>query len=156
MALYVFASFEHSTYLELALATLEENGIERENILAVPLDRRKPKSKLFDTIHASDGTSLFDIAMAVATAFAVLGASFGFEWKWGPIIWGLLGAVIGFATGLAISLIQYWIKHRGEKRTNKKKVTEVIVIVDCEPDQKKMIKTTLWDYKAFGVGELKQ
>ena len=153
--MYIFATFDHSTYLELALAALEENGIARENILAVPIERRKPKKKLFDTIHSSDGISLFDVAMALATVFAVLGASFGFEWKWGPIVWGLIGAVAGFAIGLVISLIQYGIFHRGEKRINKK-TSEVIIVIQCAPDQKKMVESTLWDHQTFGIGELER
>ncbi|HEU5141464.1 MAG TPA: hypothetical protein VFT51_15930 [Bacillales bacterium] len=151
--MYIFSTFDHSTYLELALAALEENGIHREKILAVPIDRRNAKKKLFDTIHSSDSISLLDTAMAMATAFSVLGASFGFSLKWGPIIWGLIGVAAGFGTGILFSLINYWRKHAGERKIDKK-ATEVIIIVDCEPDQSKMVESTLWDYFAYGVGKL--
>ncbi|HEX7064701.1 MAG TPA: hypothetical protein VF199_06505 [Bacillales bacterium] len=153
MLLYIFATFDHSTYLELALAAMEENGIHREKILAVPINRRNPKKRLFDTIHSSDGVSLLDSGMALATAFSVIGASYGFVLKWGPIIWGLVGAVAGASIGILGSLILYWRKHSKEKRIGKK-ATEVIIIIDCQPEQRAMVEDTLWDYLAYGVGKL--
>ncbi|HEU5138434.1 MAG TPA: hypothetical protein VFT51_00575 [Bacillales bacterium] len=151
--MYIFATFDHSTYLELALTALEENGIHREKILAVPIDRRNPKKRLFDTIHSSDGISLLDSGMALATAFSVIGASYGFVLKWGPIIWGLIGAFAGLGTGTLLSLIHYWRKHSEEKRIGKK-ATEVIIIVDCSPEKMSMVESTFWEYFAYGVGKL--
>lgn len=132
---------------------LEQNGIQRENILAVPIERRKPSPRLFDTIHSSDGISLFDLGMALAAAFSVIGASYGFVLSWGPIVWGMIGAVIGITTGIGLNFINYWRKHRKEKRIGKK-ATEVIIIVNCELNQAKMVEETLWDYLAYGVGRL--
>lgn len=152
-ALHIFSTFDHSTYLELALAALESNGIRRENILAIPVDRRKPKRRLTDTIHSSDGISLLDSGLALATAFAVVGASYGFNLKWGPIIWGLIAAAFGLGIGILLSLIHYWRKHAGKKRTGSRG-TEVIVIVHCKPDQTVMVEKTLWDFLAHGVGKL--
>ncbi|HET7577722.1 MAG TPA: hypothetical protein VFK33_00455 [Bacillales bacterium] len=151
--MHIFSTFDHSTYLELALAALESNGIRRENILAVPVDRREPKRRLVDTIHSSDGISMLDSGMALATAFAVLGASYGFILKWGPIICGLIAALFGLGSGILFSLLHYRRKHAGEKRTGNKG-TEVIVIVHCEPGQTEMVEKTLWDNLAYGVGKL--
>ena len=87
--MHIISSFEHSAFLELAINHLQEKGIEKENIVAVPLHNMKDQLKLFDTIHRSDGESLLDLAAVLGTVFSVLGASFGFVLTWGPIIWGL-------------------------------------------------------------------
>ena len=60
--MHIISSFEHSAFLELALNKLQEKGIEKENIVAVPLQNIKDQPKLFDTIHRSDGESLLDLA----------------------------------------------------------------------------------------------
>lgn len=41
---------------------------------------------LFDTLHRSDGVSLFETGAAIGTAFGVVGASIGFALEWGPIL----------------------------------------------------------------------
>ncbi|MGW9019836.1 hypothetical protein, partial [Priestia megaterium] len=100
----IIASFDRSVYLELALTALKENGIPKEQILAVPLDKRTEERKLFDTIHKSDGISLFDLGASLAVVFSVFGASYGFIATWGPIIWGLIGTAGGFLIGFLIDL----------------------------------------------------
>lgn len=102
MMIHVISSFEHSTFLELAIVKLQQSGIKKEEIVAVPLDTPSEKPRLFDTIRRADGYSLFDLAAVLGTVFSVLGASFGFEWKWGPIIWGLIGLAIGAFIGFVI------------------------------------------------------
>ena len=113
----------------MAISTLEKNGVTNENIFAVPLDNRTEQRKVFDTIHRSDGISLIDIGMALATAFSVIGASIGFRLDWGPIYWGLIYACIGFILGFAIRLFTEVIVKR-KKRLLKGKHAEVILIVD--------------------------
>lgn len=154
--MHIFATFDHNTYLELALAQIEEHGVARDQILAVPIKRRKPSVRLFDTIHSSDGFSLFDLSMPLATAFAVIGASYGFVLTWGPIIWGVIGAASGIVVGTGISLLRFLKRHGHEKRLNQKNVTEVIVIVHCSVQYADKVKDTLHDSLAYGVGELKQ
>src|SRR5699024_10550104 len=100
----LFSTFDHNIYLEMAISKLEEQGIHREYIFAVPLDNRKNERRLFDNLHRSDGTSLIDIGAALATAFSVIGVSVGFKLAWGPIVWGLLTALCGFILGVAIRL----------------------------------------------------
>src|SRR5947207_2484465 len=97
--MHVISSFEHSTFLELAINKLQQSGIEKECIVAVPLETTADQPKLFDTIHRADGYSLFDLAAVCGTIFSVLGATFGFELKWGPIIWGLIGLALGAIAG---------------------------------------------------------
>jgi hypothetical protein len=148
--MHVISSFEHSTYLELAMVQLEEQGIEKANIVAVPLERSNEQRRLFDTIHRSDGSSLLDLAAVFATIFSVLGASVGFELTWGPIIWGLIGvgfgAIMGFTLDVCLS--------KKVKRQNSKLKTEVILIIRCKETDFITVKKILFKNMAFGVGEL--
>jgi hypothetical protein len=114
----VVASFDHSAYLELALTALEEKGIPKGQILAIPLNHRKLDRKIFDTIHKSDGISLFDTGAAFAVALSVIGASYGFIAAWGPIIWGLIGAFAGFSLGFGLDLL--YTKTQNHREIKKK------------------------------------
>lgn len=148
--MYILSTFEHSSYLELAIRTLEHQGIKRENILAVPLDNRQEEPHLFDSVHRSDGVSLFDKGAAIATAFAVIGTSMGFVLEWGPIYWGLIFAVTGFFIGFSIDLYI----HKGlrkKQRLLRGKHAEVVLIITCQQEQVNMIKQILWKYLAIGV-----
>ncbi len=107
----LFSTFETNTFLEMAISTLEKKGIPKENIFAVPLDNRKEDRKIFDSMHRSDGTTLIDIGMGLATAFAVIGASIGFKLAWGPIYWGLISAFIGFVIGFFLN----WLLRKGKE-----------------------------------------
>jgi len=150
----VFSTFEHHTSLELAISTLEQRGIQKENIFAVPLDNRTEGRKLFDTLHRSDGVSIMDIGGALATAFAVIGASIGFELSWGPIYWGLIGAAVGFIIGVIIRLFtEYFLKKK--RRKLKGKHSEVILIVECEEHQNELVENILWQHLALGVAKVK-
>ncbi|MGG1069004.1 hypothetical protein ABE178_04135 [Priestia megaterium] len=95
----VFATFEHSTNIELAISELEQKGID--DLYAVPLDNRTEERKLFDTIHRSDGVSLSQTGLFLAVIFSTIGASRGFVLDWGPIYWGLIGAFFGFVLGFS-------------------------------------------------------
>lgn len=150
----LFSTFETTGYLEMAISTLEKNGILKENIFAVPLDNRAEDLKVFDTLHRSDGTSFIDIGVALATAFSVIGASIGFKLAWGPIYWGLIGAFAGFILGFAIRLfIELVIKKK--KRGLKGKHSEIILIVDCEESQAELVENILWNHFALGVAKVK-
>jgi hypothetical protein len=138
----------------MMLSTLEKRGIDKEKIFAVPLDNRSEDKRLFDTLHRSDGTSLIDIGMALATAFSVVGASIGFKLAWGPIYWGLITAIIGFVLGFAIRLVIELIVKK-KKRSLKGKHGEVIVIIDCDDSQSEVIEKILWDHFAIGVAKVK-
>jgi hypothetical protein len=154
MTMQLFSTFENHVYLEMAISILEKKGISKENIFAVPLDNPVEKRKLFDTLHRSDGTSLIDIGMALATAFSVIGASIGFKLAWGPIYWGLIGAFIGFILGFAIRLfIEKVVKKR--KSVLKGNHSEVILIIDCEETQAEFVENVLFSHFAIGVAKIK-
>jgi len=150
----LFSTFETTGFLEMAISTLEKNGIPKGSIYAVPLDNRKEIPKIFDTLHRSDGTSLIDIGMGLATAFSVIGASIGFKLAWGPIYWGLIGAFLGFVLGFAIRLFMELVVKKN-KRVLKGKHSEIILIIDCEEKQAELIEDILWSHFAIGVAKVK-
>ena len=41
----LYSTFENSIFLEMAIATLEKKGINKEDIFAVPLDNRTEERK---------------------------------------------------------------------------------------------------------------
>lgn len=149
----IFSTFEHSAYLELAITAIEKVGIEKENILAVPLMNRVQERKLFDTLHRADGISLFDKAAAIATALSVIGTSIGFVLEWGPIFWGLIGGGTGFIIGFMIDYIYYKLIHK-RKRTLKGKHSEVVLVINCPNGLVEKVEQLLWDHLALGVAKL--
>ncbi len=150
----LFSTFETTEFLEMAISTLEKKGIKKESIFAVPLDNRQETRNIFDNIHRSDGISLIDIGMGLATAFSVIGASIGFKLSWGPIYWGLIGAFVGFVVGLAIRLfVELVIKKK--KKVLKGTYAEVILIVDCEESQAELVENILWSHFALGIAKVK-
>lgn len=151
----LFSTFDNNLYLEMAISTLEKNGIKKEHIFAIPLDNRVETRKVFDSVHKSDGISLFDIAVALATAFSVIGVSIGFNMAWGPIWIGIISAFTGFVIGLVIRLFTNVIFKR-RKRILKGKTSEVILIIDCQERQGELVENILWEHFAFGVAKVKQ
>ncbi len=148
--MYVVSSFEHSTYLELAITELQQKGISKENILAIPMEINNENKKILDTIHYSNGISFFDSATALGTVFMVLGVIYGFMLKWGPIIWGLIGFFAGFSLGFLLDIIF------GNKKRNKNiknRSTEVILIINCYKEQVKIVESTLLNHHVLGLGK---
>ncbi|CAG7609040.1 hypothetical protein PAESOLCIP111_01126 [Paenibacillus solanacearum] len=146
----IFATFEYSTLLEIAITELEEKGITA--VYAVPLDLRKKEPRLLDNIHRADGLSFIDKGMIFAFMLATIGASKGFVWEGGPIIWGIVGAIIGFLIGVALSWIIYLLKRNKKQLQLKKgKKGEVILIVTCEDNLASVVEDILWDHKAIGL-----
>ncbi len=150
----IYAILENNIYIEMAIATLEKNGIPKASIYAVPLDNRGEDRKLFDGLHRSDGTSLIDIGVALATAFSVIGTSIGFELAWGPIYWGLIASFIGFVLGVAIRLFTEKVLKK-RKRLLKGKHPEVILIIECEKTMTELVENILWKHFAVGVAKVK-
>jgi hypothetical protein len=146
--MHVVSSFDHSIYLELAITALEEVGIPKEHIYAVPLRRRSEQGKLFDTLHRSDGVSLFDAGVALGTVLTVVGSSYGFLLKGGPILWGVIGAVVGFTIGALIDVLR---KRKKPKPRTGVKGTEVVVLVSCTKEEVKQVEAIFWNHYAFGV-----
>lgn len=152
--MYVLATFEHSISLELAISVMEKKGLGREKILAVPLERKMEENKLFDSIHHSDGISLFDASAALGTVFMILGVIYGFVLAWGPVIWALIGLFSGVALGF---LGDFFFSGRRRKsiQQHSKIATEVILIVHCEESQAEMVEKVLCANLALGIAKIK-
>ncbi|MEW9701107.1 hypothetical protein [Paenibacillus sp. SI8] len=146
--MHVVSSFEHSIYLELAITALEEAGIPKARIYAVPLRRRSQQVKMFDTIHRSDGVSLFDAGVVLGTALTVVGSSYGFILKEGPIFWGVIGAIVGFIIGALADVLH---KKKKSKPGAASSNTEVVVLVSCSQEDVKQVESIFWSHHAFGV-----
>lgn len=145
------ASFEQNIHFEMALTLLEQKGVGREQIFAVPLETSPGEPQLFDTIQRSDGRSMFDGAAALGTAMMVLGSIYGFIWEWGPVIWGIIGLFGGGLIGFGLDY--FWTERRHKQQRNTHK-TEVFVLLYCCPDEVKDIEYMLWQQGANGVARL--
>lgn len=148
MNVQLFAVFESSSYVELAVSKLVENGYG--HLYAVPLDPRAHAMKLADTMHGTDGISLVDAGLVLAMMAGTIGVALGFESQWGPVFWGLIGAVGGFAIGFVIDVIKNALK-RKRIGAAESKPAPIIVIVQCARDQAEFVKRLLWDHRALGV-----
>lgn len=158
----IAATFEYSFYLELAITDLEKRGIPRENIGAITLDKQVADRKIFDSIHRSDGISLFDGAAAMGTICALLGAIYGFVLEWGPIIWMIIGLIFGAVLGFIVDYSIGKIRSLRNKKVSRKRnptgdnAADVILLINCELDKNEMVEKVLWDNLAMGVGVLSE
>jgi len=149
--MYIVSTFDHSNYLELAITAIQMKGVAKESILGVSMDKRGEDRKLFDTIHSSDGLSMLDLPIILATLFCLFGSIYGFILTWGPVLWGLVGLLVGFSLGLLIKLIT---TKKYDNRQKKLRATEVVLIIECKENQVEMVKDVLWEHHALGVRKL--
>ncbi len=148
--MYVVSTFEHTVKIETALTSMQMQGIPKESILAVPLDRRAEDPTLFDRFHSSDSRSLMDVPMILAALFSLFGLIYGFLLAWGPVLWALIGTGFGFGLGLLIKL--FTVKRANAKQ--KQQTPAVVVLVCCTDSQLQMVQDTLWAHSALGVAKL--
>jgi hypothetical protein len=149
--MFVIATFENSLFIELAISALEQSEIPKEKILAAPLDKRTEPMQLFDSIHKADGFSLFDGGAILGTCLMLLGTIYGYVLKWGPILWGIIGAVSGLVIGLFIKFVIL----RKNKNGLSKITSEIVLMIRCEEHQWKMVEKILWDNAALGITSIK-
>ncbi len=138
--MHVVATFDHSIRLEMALEELQEHGVKKGQIFAIPLEKRN-KEAFFDTIHHSDGKSLFDGIALWGAFFCALMTIYGFVLHFGPVIWGMIGLVSGSIFGALLKVVTLKMYKNKEKRSK----TEVVVLVDCEKDLIWTVETVLWN-----------
>ncbi len=150
-AMYIVSTFRYSIGLEKAVTALEMKGVKKQDILAIPMDKRGESPQLFDTMNQSDGLSLLDLSFILGSFFALLGAIYGFNLYWGPVIWGLIGFVVGAAAGLLIKLLlnKKYLEDRSQTTDS-----EVVLIIDCQANEAETIKKVLWEHDALGVRKL--
>lgn len=144
----VIGTFEHSIELEEALVVLEHNGISRTHILVVPMDTDSTPPSQYIGKSRDRLYKGIEVGMACATASSVIGISIGFVLTWGPIIWALIFALIGFAIAFGIFMLTNMNSHRHLP----KKLPEITVIVQCLEDQSILVMETMWKYRVMTVG----
>lgn len=149
--LFVIATFENSIIIELTITELEQNEIPNDKILAVPLDKKLDHRQLFDTIHQADGLSLFDLAAIIGTCLMLLGAIYGYLLEWGPIIWGIIGAVSGLLIGFIIKMLLI----KKNKRATKSFSSEIVLMIRCEKHQWHIVENILWKNGALGLSRIR-
>lgn len=147
---FIVATFEQTVFLEMAITSVERLGISKDKITALPLDKRTVPRKVFDSIHTADGYSMMDLAAILGTCLMLLGAIYGFELQWGPILWGIIGALSGISLGFAIKLL---ILRRG-KFGLKGITSEVVLMIQCEDALLEKVEEVLWDHTALGVSKM--
>ncbi|KPV41794.1 hypothetical protein [Alicyclobacillus ferrooxydans] len=144
--MHLVSVFQHSIYLELAIIDLEQMGIAKENILALPLDKNGPNPPSFQAAH-EDAVSYVDLAFILAMVFMLLGGIYGFILAWGPIIWALIGMVVGALLGLFIDVFIL------KKRKPKNIPADVVMMVNCLDNQAEVVEKILWSHQALGVAK---
>lgn len=145
--MHLVSAFQHSYYLELAIIEMEQMGISKENILTLSLNKNNPNPPSIKASHR-DGTSYVDLVFIFSMVFMLLGAIYGFIWTWGPIIWGLIGLIVGALIGLAIE-----VALSGRKVFKKSMKVDVIVIVECKDNRAEAVEKILWSHQALGVAK---
>lgn len=140
----IFGLFKQAIELEQALADLEEIQALREHILVVFLDQNDQKDKQQPSVP-----HIFEVGIAVATGTAVIGASLGFVLTLGPILLGLISALLGFILGT----IAYTIFKKAKKQTiiNQNR-HEAIIVIECHEALTPKITSTLRQYNVISIG----
>ncbi|HWR09442.1 hypothetical protein [Sporomusa sp.] len=155
--MYIIATYNHSLYLEVALAQLAEQGLGKDKIIAVPLHRQQISVSIFDSINDTDGVSLLGGSLAFGTATMVLATIYGFVWHWGPIVWGLIGLFAGTGFWLLASLI---IMQRKQAQritlTGRTDCGEVVLLILCDKVQAQSVKDILLNNMALAIGILER
>lgn len=148
----IVATFKHSAYLELALKRMEQNGVSKHDMIVAPLTKQSEIINEDDSriIH-HNGKSHYDNAFIFATIFMLLGAIYGFVLPWGPIIWSIIGIVTGAIVGL---FLDYVIRKKSPKNMEKN-TSEVVIMLQCNPNQIEIIEKVLWQHQAIGISKIK-
>lgn len=78
----------------------------------------------------------------------LLGTIYGFVLYLGPILWGLIGLIAGSGAGL---ILDYIWKKSVRRKTLRKNIADVLLIVNCEADQVEMVEQILKQHHTLGL-----
>lgn len=147
--MYVMSVFHQSLQVELAVTALEQEGVSKSEILAVPVEKEMPRHKLFDTMYSATGDSVLDLPMALGALSTLFGCVYGFKLSLGPVIWGIITGAAGFGIGFFAKLLRL----KGKKTTSHENV--VVIFVSCNENKTDLVRRLLWDNGASGVSLVK-
>ena len=150
--MHVISCFQQSIELEQAISALEDLGISNSKMIAAPLDKRGDSRKLVDSMHVTDGRSLFDLGAILGTIFMLMGVIYGFTWKIGPIWGALIGIGLGFAVGVLIDW--FFTKRKVKHNEIRKSKLEVVLLIECTENELEKVENILWAHFALGVSRL--
>ncbi len=109
---------------------------------------------IWSSYRQSVGHSLLDGGAMLGTVFMLFGVMWGFLWKFGPILGGITGFALGVSVGFALD---YFNSKRSVKKDKAKNLTtEVILVVNCEQSEVKMVEAVLWNHLATSIGRVKR
>jgi len=143
----VFALFQSLSSLKTAISHLEESGIDSRNIFVVPMKNADLQVKNPDRLYPKNRDNV-DKGFAFAAGISVITAGIGFKLSWGPIIWGIMGAIGGYFIGLIVS---YVLSRKIGHQQKYKHDLPIILIVNCSEEIFKKIELTLFNIGAIGV-----
>ncbi|MCM3003069.1 hypothetical protein [Priestia koreensis] len=150
MNVYILSTFEYTTQLEMALSEIEQVGIDKSQIAVVRLDHNDERGQVADSFERFDGTSYIDLAAIFGTIFMLLGVIYGHILYLGPILWGIIGLLIGGGGGFIADYL-YTKRKVSPKRTHQ---TEVIVIIECNYTTEKAVRRILAANQSKAIGQL--
>ncbi|WP_438446988.1 hypothetical protein [Gorillibacterium sp. sgz5001074] len=129
--MHIFAGFESSEYLEIAIEELITQGVEEHGITVIPLSSQGGSDvHILDNLNHSDGISLSDGMAAWAMAGMLLGVIYGSQVLVGPVALGILGAVAG--AGIGYLLDRRKIKRRPGLRSRND--LDFLLVIRCRDD----------------------
>nr|WP_275422908.1 hypothetical protein [Paenibacillus mucilaginosus] len=134
------------------MTALEMEGVPRQRVMAVPLDQRREPGALFDSLHKADGFAMMDASAILGTCLMLLGSIYGYMLAWGPIIWGIIGALTGIAIGFGLK----WLYLRRIGFGTRNITSEVVLLIDCPEQKCETVEKLLWEHMALGVAKLAQ
>lgn len=148
--MYVIAGFESSLLVEFAIEELKEEGIDEKDILMVKMENAEQYRNLFDSIHHSDGVSIFDGMAALGGVGMTLGIIYGSQITIGPVAVGLFGLLIGAMIGYFLDKKISKVKKSGKRQ----QYISLLLLINCKEDQKNRVTTIFHKHDVLTVGIL--
>ncbi len=136
--MHVFAAFESSEYVELAIGEIVEHDLPKDKIVFVEMNNEEKDRTLVDAINYSDGVSFSDTMAAFGVIGMLLGVIYGSVLYIGPVFMGLIGLLVGGFLG-------YFVGKRNIKKKLHKRKKEInirtLFIIQCQTyEQAKLVQ----------------
>lgn len=95
----------------------------------------------------ADGFNMFFVA-SVSMIMMLLGTIYGFVLYLGPILWGLIGLIVGICITIPVD---YLYKRWRNKEKIKPSKAELIIVIHCEESKAALIESLLYQYHTIGL-----